>query len=58
MAMIIIIQLSTAIACYFIGVMIGRQTAEAGKKSKRKEKRNPVEIQHVGYDDEQCGREK
>ena len=44
---IVLIQLATAVACYFIGVFIG-------KKSVNKD----TQIEHVGYDAEQMGREK
>ena len=47
MTMIVIIQLATAASCYFIGVFIG-------KKSVNKD----TQIEHVGYDSEQMGREK
>lgn len=49
MTMIVIIQLATAAACYFIGVFIGKQSV-------RKNESTPIE--HVGYDAEQMGREK
>lgn len=49
MTMIVIIQLATAVACYAIGVFIGKQSA-------KRDESTPIE--HVGYTDEQMGREK
>ena len=55
MVLIAIIQIATATACYFIGVLVGRKTA--GERCRRS-REEPVEIAHVGYDAEQLGREK
>lgn len=49
MTMIVIIQLATAVACYAIGVFIGKQSMK---------KDEDAQIEHVGYDTEQMGREK
>ena len=55
MVLIAVIMLANAVACYFIGVRVGRLTA--GKR-KYPARGNPVEIAHVEYDDAQLGREK
>lgn len=55
MVLIAIIQIATATACYFIGVLVGRKTA--GERCRRS-REDPIEIAHVGYDAEQLGREK
>ena len=44
---IIITQLLLPIACYFIGVAVGKAS-----------EKNKVEIQHVGYTPEQMGYDK
>jgi len=55
---IILIQLATAVACYFIGVFTGRQSAKHVIREWQAEHDDRVEISHVGYDTEQMGREK
>ena len=58
MTMIVIIQLATAAACYFIGVFTGRQSAKQVIREWQAKHDDRVEISHVGYDTEQMGRNK
>ena len=56
MIKIVLIQFTTAIACYFLGVFIGKRSVL--RDGERNDRPDNIEIQHVGYDAEQCGREK
>ena len=54
------IIIATGIACYFVGILIGRKTAKC-KCDQCREVFIDVdqdEIQHVGYTPEQCGYDK
>ena len=80
MVLIALIILATAVASYFIGIMVGRRRKEIKEILKllektikayqeelaeldagadpRREQPEQVEIQHVGYDADQLGRNK
>lgn len=44
-------------ACFFIGVFCGKRAERMDREAEPKDF-DEIEIAHVGYDAEQCGREK
>ena len=57
MVLISMIIFATAVASYFVGIQVGRRLERMDAEEPEEEDLGDL-IQHVGYDEAQCGREK